>query len=141
VALRRDSARIYAAVEAEHNNRAKQLLCSGLSPHKWWSVLKSAVFGSSSTLPPLLDVGGFLVCSSEGKANLLNGHFDSKQCRLDLPLPPTCHPEVKLSTFAFRSGELCRLLLDLDAYGGVDPHGFFPFFSRKWPAYWLQSWL
>ena len=28
------------------------------SPHKWWSTLKSAVFGSSSTLPPLVGPGG-----------------------------------------------------------------------------------
>ena len=31
------------------------------SPHKWWSTLKSAVFGSSSSLPPLVREGGGLV--------------------------------------------------------------------------------
>ena len=51
------------------------------SPHKWWSTLKSAVFGSSSSLPPLVSTGGGLVCKSVGKADLLSDHFDSKQSR------------------------------------------------------------
>ena len=51
------------------------------SPHKWWSTVKSAVFGSSSSLPPLVSEGGGLVCQSVGKADLLSDHFDSKQSR------------------------------------------------------------
>ena len=47
------------------------------SPHKWWSTLKYAVFGSSSSLPPLVSEGGGLVCESVGKADLLSHHFDS----------------------------------------------------------------
>ena len=39
------------------------------SPHKWRSTLKSAVFGSSSSLPPLVSEGGGLVCESVGKAD------------------------------------------------------------------------
>ena len=46
------------------------------SPHNLWSTLKSAVFGSSSSLPPLISVGGGLVCESVGKADLLSDHFD-----------------------------------------------------------------
>ena len=49
------------------------------SPHKWWSSLKSAVFGSSSALPRLVSEGGGPVCESIGKADLLSDHFDSKQ--------------------------------------------------------------
>ena len=54
-----------------------------LSPHKWWCrcTLKSAVFGASSSLPPLVSEGGGLVCESVGKADLLSDHFDSKQSR------------------------------------------------------------
>ena len=51
------------------------------SPHKWWSTLKSSVFGSSSLLPPLVSEGGGLVRESVGKADLLSDHFDSKQSR------------------------------------------------------------
>ena len=71
-------------------------------PHKWWSTLKSAVFGSRSSLPPLISEGGGLVCESVGKADLLSDHFDSKQCREAVDLPLTCHPSPSLTTFAFR---------------------------------------
>ena len=50
-----------------------------LSPHKWWSTLKSAVFGTSSSLAPHVNEGGGLVCETVGKADLLSDHFDSKQ--------------------------------------------------------------
>ena len=45
------------------------------SPHKWWSILKSAMFGSSSLLPPIASEGGGLVSESVGKADLLLDHF------------------------------------------------------------------
>ena len=51
------------------------------SPHRWWSTLKYAVFGSSSSLPPLVSEGGGHVCESVGEADLLSDHFDSKQSR------------------------------------------------------------
>ena len=73
------------------------------SPHKWWSTLKSAVFGSSSSLPTLISEGGGLVCESVGKADLLSDHFDSKQSREAVDLPLTCHPSLNLTTFMFRS--------------------------------------
>ena len=97
------------------------------SPLKWWSTLKSAVFGSSSSLPPLVSEGDGLVCESVGKANLLSYHFDSKQSR-EADLLLTCHPSPSLTTFAFRSTEVRRLLLDLDPHGGTDPLGMFPLF-------------
>ena len=51
------------------------------------------MFGSSSdsSLPPLIGVGGGLVCESVGKADMLSAYFDGKQSRdpVDLlsPLP------------------------------------------------------
>ena len=58
------------------------------SPHKWWSTFKSAVFGTSTSLPPLVSEGGGPVCESDGKVDLLSDNFDSKQSReaVDLPL-------------------------------------------------------
>ena len=93
------------------------------SPHKWWSTLKSAVFGSSSSLPPLVGGGGGLVCVSGGKVDLLSDHFDCKQSRESVDLPLTCHPSPSLITFAFRSSEVTRVLLDLDPCGGTGPLG------------------
>ena len=83
------------------------------SPHKWWSTLKSAVFSTSSSLPPLVSEGGGLVCEYVGKADLLSDHFDSKQSRDVVDLPLNCHPSPSHITFAFRSREVRRLLLDL----------------------------
>ena len=68
------------------------------SPHKWWSTLKSAVFGSRSSLPPLVGPGWRLVCESVGKADLLSDHFDSRQSRESVNLLVTCHPSPSLIT-------------------------------------------
>ena len=100
------------------------------SPHKWWSTLKSAVFGSSSSLPPLVSEGGGLVCKSVGEADMLSDHFDSKQSTEAVD-PLTCHLSPSLTTFAFRSSEVSRLLLDFDSYGGTDPLGMFPLFLKR----------
>ena len=101
------------------------------SPHKWWSTLKSAVFGLSSSLPPLVGPSGGLVCESVGKAVLLSDHFDSKQSRESVDLLVTCRPSPSFTSFAFRSSEVRRLLLDLDLYGGSDPLGMFPLFLKR----------
>ena len=99
------------------------------STHKWWSALKSAVFGPRSSLPPLVAEGGGLVCESVGKADLLSDHFDSKKSREAVDLPLTYHPSPSLTTFGFRSSKVRRLLLDLDPYGATDP--LFPIFIKR----------
>ena len=78
-----------------------------------------------------IGAGGDLVCESVGRADLLSAHFDGKQSRDTVDLPSTCHPSPSLTTFAFRSREVKRLLLDLDFYGGIDPLGMFPLFLKK----------
>ena len=45
--------------------------------------------------------------------------------------PLICHSSTSLTTFAFRSSEVRRLLLDLDPYGGTDPLGMFPLFLKR----------
>ena len=100
----------------------KDVLVNAQSLHKWWSILKSAVFGSSSSLSPLVGGSGGLIHESVGKADL-SDHFDSKQSRESADLPLTCHPSPCPITFAFRSSKVRRLLLDLDPYRGTDPLG------------------
>ena len=117
----------YSEAKRQFSDRNRHVLMNVQSPHKWWQ-LKSAVCGSSSSFPPLVSEGGGLVCESVGKANLLSDHFDSKQSREAVDLPLTCHPSPSLTTCAFRSSEVRRLLLDLDPYGGTDPLGMFPLF-------------
>ena len=60
------------------SDRNRAVLLNVRSLHKWWSNLKSAVFGTTSSLPPLVNKGGGLVCESVGKADLLSDHFDSR---------------------------------------------------------------
>ena len=43
----------------------------------------------------------------------------------------TCHPSPSLTTFAFRSTEVRRLLLHLGPNGGTDILGMFPLFLKK----------
>ena len=66
------------------------------------------------------------VCVYVGKADL-SDHFDSMQSREAihlLVLPPL--PS---------GGEVRRLLLDLDPYGGTDPLGMFPVFLKRTADY------
>ena len=62
---------------------------------KWWSTLKSAVLGSSSSLPPLVSEGDGLVCESVSKADLLSDNFDSKQSMEAVYLPPLLSGRVR----------------------------------------------
>ena len=81
-------------------------------------------------MPPLDSEGGGPVCESVGKADLLSDHFESKQSREAVDLPLACHPSPSLTSFAFRSSEVRRLLLDLNPYGGTEPLGMFPIFLK-----------
>ena len=94
----------YSEAKRHFSDRNRDVLLNVQSPHKWWSTLKSAVFGSSSSLPPLVSEGGGLVCESVRKADLLSDHFESKRSRgaVDLQLP--CHPSPSLTTL--RSGRM-----------------------------------
>ena len=102
----------YLEAKRQFTARNRDVLMNAKSPHKWLSTLKSTVFVLSSSLPPLVGDGGGLVCESVGKANLLSDNFDGKQSRESVDLPLTCHPSPRLTSFAFRSSEVRRLLLD-----------------------------
>ena len=121
----------YSGAKCQFSVRSRDVLMNDQSPYKWWSTLKSAVFGLSSSPPPLVGGGGGLVSESVGKADLLSDHFDDKQYRESVDLPLTCHPSQRLTSFAFRSSEVRRLLLDLDPYGGSDPFGMLPIFLKE----------
>ena len=78
----------YSEAKRQFSDRNRDVLTNALSPHKWWSTLKSAVFGLSLSLPPLVGGGSGLVCESVGKADTVSDHFNGKQFResADLPL-------------------------------------------------------
>ena len=52
----------YSEAKRQFRDRNRDVLMNVQSPYKWRSTLKSAVFGSSSALPPLVSEGGGLVC-------------------------------------------------------------------------------
>ena len=115
----------------QFSDRNRAVLMNVQSLHKWWSTLKSAVFGTIWSLSPLVNEGGGLVCESVGKADLLAENFDSKQSREAVDLPLTCHPPASLTTFVFRPREVRRFLLYLDPYGGTDPLRNFSLFLKR----------
>ena len=84
-----------------------------------------------SYLPPLIGAGCGLVCEFVGKADMLSAYFHGKQSRDPLDVPSTCRPSPSLTTFAFRSREVKRLLLDLDSYGGTNALGMFTLFLKR----------
>ena len=52
----------YSEAKRQFSDRNREVLMNVQSLHKRWSTLKSAVFGSSLSLPLLLSEGGGLVC-------------------------------------------------------------------------------
>ena len=125
---------VYAEAGRQFIFRSRDVLMYAQCRHKWWATLKSAVFGSSSDSSLSLtggEGGGGLVGESVGKAEILLADFDGKKSRDPVDLPSTCLPSPSLTTFAFRSREVRRLLLDLDSYGGTDPLGIFTLFVEE----------
>ena len=94
----------YSEAKRQFSDRNRDVLMNVQSPHKWWSSLKSAVFGSSSSLPMLVSEGSGLVCESVGTADLLSDPGRLFICRSLairlLVLPP-------LSSGRERSGACC----------------------------------
>ena len=126
----------YSEAKRQFSARNRDVLMNAQSPHKWWSTLMSAVFGLSSSRPTLVGGVGGLVCESVGKADLLLDHFEGKQSMESVDLPCTCHPSPSLTSFAFRSSEVRRLLLDLDPYGALNHWVRFLFFLRELLMFW-----
>ena len=131
VESRRRAKEVYVVAEQEHRARARETLQMTTNSHKWWSTLKSSVFGARSSIPPLIGDGGSLVTDSVQKADLFLRHFDEKQSRERVNVPLSCFPEAKLCSFAFISSELRSIMLGLDSYGGTDPSGVFPLVLKK----------
>ena len=92
----------HSEAKRQFSDRNRDVLMNVPSSHKWRSTLELAVFGSSSSLPPLVGEGGGLMYVSVGKADMLTDHFDSKQSRESVDMPLTCHPSYSLTTFAFK---------------------------------------
>ena len=122
--------RIYVEAQTNYHSHLKEILTGASQPHVWWSALKQSLFGVDTSLPPLSCADGSVCSSAKEKADLLASVFIDKQSDVNLQLPSTCHPQVGLSSFAFKSKELLQYLRDLDSFGGCDPLGFLPIFYK-----------
>ena len=132
VEVRRAANRTYHQAERTYNANLRRKLAEIRQPHLWWTKLKSTILGSNtSALPPLLLPDGKLVTSPREKAELLHRTFETKQSAEALLLPDTCHPEPRLTRFAFRARDVKNILDNLDSWGGVDPDNFLPLFFKK----------
>ena len=125
----------YAAAEKEYNDIVRDTLIGTTNSHKWWSTLKTALFGVDVAVPPLLRPNGSLTHCPKEKAALLADVLDGKQSNDSLSMPQSCFHEAELTTLVFRSGKVKNLLLELDLYGGTGPDGIFPLFFVKTANY------
>ena len=66
VHYQRRANKVTAESGCQFSVRSRDVLMNAQCPHKWWSILKSAVFGPSldSSLPHFIGGGGGLVCES-----------------------------------------------------------------------------
>ena len=122
---RRRTQLVYEDTERAFTERSKSLLTNAPNSRKWWSTVKPAVFGASSSLPHLIDRGDKLVGSADEKAPLFSAHFDAKKCKDSCRQPHSCDSTSVLCSVAFQSSFVCSLLLDLNPYGGNNPDGMF----------------
>ena len=129
--LRSVAQEVYDIAEREYNTVIKDTLLGATQSYKWWSTFKSALFGNGDGMPPLLKPDGTLTHCPREKSALFANVFDEKQSAEVLSLPQSCHPEAKLTSMAFRSREIEKLMLNLDPYGGSGPDGIFPLFFIK----------
>ena len=124
-----------SAIKPQFSDRNRDVLMNVQSPDKLLSTLKSAVFGSSSSLPPLVSGGGAPVdwCVSRLVMLIFCRIILTGNCpwRESFDLPLTCHPSPSITTFFYRSSEVRCLLFDLDPFGGTDPLSMFPLFVKR----------
>ena len=135
VNLRNSAQETYAGAEKEYNDGVRDTLIGTTNSHKWWSIMKTALFDVDVAVPPLLRPDGFLTHCPKEKATLFVDVLESKQSNASLTMPQSCFPETELITFAFRSGEVKKVLLEFDPYSGAGPDSIFPLFFIKTTNY------
>ena len=63
----------------EYKSYLSETLSNATQPHRWWSGLKSSLFGTHSSIPSLYKTVGFVTYLPQEKADLLSSSFKSKQ--------------------------------------------------------------
>ena len=131
VRQRRRAQSVYSDAQQEYNNSLRVSLSGETQSHRWWSSLKSFLFGVDTALPPIRRNDGSLAYDPSDVAEVFSSVFQGKQSNQKLSLPPTCFPSPDFSYFAFKSSEVRYYLSNLDSHGGTDPCNMFPLFFKK----------
>ena len=92
VHLRSVAQEVYALAKREHNSGVRDTLLGATQSHKWWSSLKSALFGIDDGMPPLLKPDGSLTHCPKEKATLFANIFKEKQSGEELTLTAVMSP-------------------------------------------------
>ena len=101
VNLRNAAQETIAAAEKEYNDSVRDTLIGTTNSYKWWSTLKTALFGVDVAVPPLLRPNVPLTHCSKEKAGLFADVFDGKQSNDSFSMPQSCFPEAELTEFVF----------------------------------------
>ena len=130
VQQRRHAQYVFGIAHTEYNNGIRESLLTASHPRKWWSTLKTFLFGVNTSLPPIRTEDGSVTADPSKMAEVFSSVFQRKQCDQVLELPPTCFPPPKFTYFAFKSSEVKYYLRGLDSHGGSDPNNIFPLFLK-----------
>ena len=66
------------AVLLEYNKGICESLSTAMHPHKWWSTLKTFLFGVNSSLPPIRTDDGSVTYDPSKKAEVFSTVFQNK---------------------------------------------------------------
>ena len=129
VVHRRHAQSVYDTVLLDYYNSILESLSTEMHSNKWWSTLKTFLFGVNSSLPPTRTDGGSVTYDQSKKAEVfLYSFFQNKKSDQELNLPPTCFPKPIFIYFAFKSSEIKFFIKDVNPHGGLDSHNII-FFS------------
>ena len=61
---------VYDEALLKYNKGIRESLSTAIFPHKWWSTLKTFLFGVNSSLPPIRTNDGFVTYDPSKKADV-----------------------------------------------------------------------
>ena len=120
----------YSEANRQFSDRNSDVLMNVQSHHKCWSTLKSRCSARVHHCLRWLERVVDWCVSRLVRLICCRIILNSKQSREAVNLPLTCHPSPSITTFAFRSSEMRRLMFDLGPYGGTDILGMFTLFLK-----------
>ena len=88
--FRSQAQNVYEWADRAYNEGVEEIMLSSSDNYKWWSTLKSSLFGMDPIMPPFLKPDGAASYCPNGKTELLAEVLESKQRGESLLLPQSC---------------------------------------------------